>query len=63
MAYIDRVNKKDIQEMPWNEALQLLIKGTKAHLTGAGCGSGHQVPTGIERQRYLIAMAKIHYKL
>jgi len=62
MAY-DEITKKDVREMPWKMALDVLIDGTNCHLKGAGCGPGHQVPVGEEKQRYMIAVAKAHYKL
>ena len=58
----ETVTKKEIREMSWNDALELLIQGTKGHLTGAGCGPGHQIPVGEEYHQMHIAMAKAHYK-
>jgi len=60
--YIEKVTKKEIREMPWKDALDLLIEGTKDHLTGAGCGPSHQIPVGEKRHRFVIAMAKAYYK-
>lgn len=58
----DKITKKEIREMPWKIALEILIDGTKCHLTGAGCGPGHIIPVGEEKHRYMVAMAKAHYK-
>ena len=60
---MDYVTKKEIREMSWRNALEVLIDGTNCHLKGAGCGPGHQVPVGEEQRRYMIAVAKAHYKI
>ena len=61
MSYYE-VTKKEIREMSWNDALELLMDGAKSHLKGAGCGPGHQIPVGKEKHDLIVAMAKAHYK-
>jgi len=56
------ITKKEIREMPWKMALEVLIDGTNCHLKGAGCGPGHQIPVGEERHKFQIAMEKAYYK-
>ena len=58
----ENVTKKEIREMSWNDALELLMDGAKSHLKGAGCGPGHQIPVGKEKHNLIVAMAKAHYK-
>lgn len=44
--------------MTLKKAIRILMEGTKAHLIGAGCGIGHQVPDGKKREEFIEAYTR-----
>jgi len=54
------ITKKEIREMSLKSAVEWLMAGTKAHLTGAGCGPGHRIPEGQEKKLFQIAYEKAY---
>ena len=53
-----KITKKEINRMSWKSAIEILMDGTKHHLTGAGCGDVHHIPTGQAKRMFEIAYEK-----